>query len=259
MAFGRNRKKQQESIDNDTSFEDFDLNALDDDDVMSSSSRPELSYEDDIDDEFDYIGELDQEEREKELESADEEHNKKFNRIMIAGVIIAALIIGGWFMFSQGSVTTNNEEQSQEQEKEEENNNNEEKDDNGGIVVNEQVGSTYSGSDYGSTQNGTGAIMAFNYEYYKNRDGEKARSHYNPDAKSYDGKFIQDNIDNVPEGTTYNLDITPEETGKKYKVRLTLNIPGMEKSVSYDRTIYTMERDGKFYIETMSSAQEVKE
>ena len=121
------------------------------------------------------------------------------------------------------------------------------------VGKNEKVNKTYSGSDNASAQNGTGAILSFAYQMYTERNGEKARQYYNPDANGYSGEMIQKEIDTtIPEGTKYNMEITPLQIGSQYEAILTLTVPNFSQAVSYKLNIETMERDGRYFIKTFT-------
>ena len=127
-----------------------------------------------------------------------------------------------------------------------------------GIVVNEEVGKSYTGSELGNPQNGTGAIMSFDYYYYVERDGDKAMQFFNPNVKGYNGPFVQTNINKVPQGTKYKLEITPVNIGKEYDVILTLSIPGRNQ-VSYRQSFETMNIDGRYYVKNFTTKGEIGE
>lgn len=173
-------------------------------------------------------------------------------KILIFGIPIILGIAAGWYVLNMDSKDTGDNppaEQTQVQTtKEAPPANNGE-----GIVINESVGKTHVGKENGDPSNGIGAILAFDYAYYVDRDGDKARSFFNPEATSYDAAFIQNHIDEVPEGTDYELEITPVSIGQEYDVILSLKLPGAGKVVSYQQKFETMEKDGVFYVKTFDS------
>lgn len=234
--FGK-KKENKEQLDSDD-LDNFDI--IDNDDVFKSSVGAEIGYDDDDDflddDEYqDYLSES-EEEPSKESKSS----SGKFILVIGFVAIVAAIL---YAVFTMGGVTNNadnGQETSSVQQTGE------------GIVVNETVGESYIGNDNGNPTNGTGAILAFDYDYYVSRDGEKARGHFNPEAKSYDAAFIQGKIDEVPQGTEYELKITPVEIGSRYDVVLTLSFPGKEPTV-YNQDFEVMENDGEFYVKTFTS------
>lgn len=230
-----------------------DLSYLDnlDDDLLSTGSESPLSYDDDdIDIDEDYLG--------MDSSGKDEQQEVKkkgggYGKLITIGVIVAT-ILGGVIATQLGWVDNVIETDKPQSQQSENNDKQEEKPiEDDGVVVNEKVNETYSGSDNASARNGTGAILSFAYNMYTERDGQKAREYYNPDAKGYSSEMIQKEIDTtIPEGTTYNLEITPTQLGSKYEVVLTLNVPNFEKSVSYNLHIDTMERNGRYYIQTFT-------
>lgn len=134
-----------------------------------------------------------------------------------------------------------------------------------GIVVREENGMTYSGHDNGSQINGTGAILAFDYAYYTLRDGTEVIKNFNPKDNEknssnnqteyvYSPQYVQSHIDKVPEDTTYDLDITPIETGSVYDVILTLHIPGSE-DVQYSQRFSTMKVGDRYYVKEFDSQE----
>lgn len=124
-----------------------------------------------------------------------------------------------------------------------------------GIVVREESGMTYSGNEKGSPTNGTGSILLFDYNYYIEKDAQKVLDNYNPDMKDqFSKEFIQSKIDEPPEGTRYSLDITPITTGDEYDVKLHLDIPGAE-SVSYKQKIKTVKKGDRYYVANISSEE----
>lgn len=200
-------------------------------------------FEDGQFDEKDYLGISDNEEGNKQEESS----RSPFRMIVMgATVLIVALIAWSLLGKSDDAGTQQNNDQNQSQT------NSRIEGDNEGSVINEELGRAYQGNDNGNPINGTGAILAFDYAYYTDRDGEKARSMFNPDTDAYSGSYIQQEINKVPQGTTYDLTIQPERIGEVYDVELSLSIPGLEPT-KYNQKFYTMEKDGKFYVEKFTS------
>lgn len=89
-----------------------------------------------------------------------------------------------------------------------------------------------SGTDPGGTGNGPDAILAFEYAYYAERSGYRARAVVAPDAAVSPAEQIQRGINQVPAGTRYCVRIT--RTGDspagqdRWEVRLTQQFPGEE-------------------------------
>lgn len=240
------KKKKNEDIDTDKELDEFAI--VDDEDDIFSSESPAPGYDDD-DDLEDYLdNDIDNPENQKD--SKEPISKVKFIGIL-AGVIILVLFllnVTGVLDVSSGENTNSDQTQSQEEGN---NDSGENPKNNGeGIIVNEAVGESYVGKDDGNPMNGTGAILAFTYDYYTTRNGEKARQHFNPDATSYDAKYIQNNIDNNPEGTSYNLKITPRVVGSTYDGELTVTPPGASSGQTFNILYEVMEKDGTYYIKT---------
>ena len=217
-----------------------------DDDNLSSEYTPSYSYDDDfMGEEGEFVSTPPPQEDTSEKAP---EPKKKKKWPLIAGSVVAVilvLIIAGGLAGGGGGGTP-------EQEKGDETSDSRIEGSNQGVVVEETVGTAYEGSGDGNPKNGTGAILAFDYDYYVNRDGDKAREHFNPDATSYDGAFIQSAIDKVPQGTKHSLSITPERVGDSYNVILTINIPDSDP-FSYEQKFTVMERNGEFFVKSFTS------
>lgn len=121
-----------------------------------------------------------------------------------------------------------------------------------GVNVSESVGEAHVGSEDANNSNGTGAILAFDYAYYNDRDGEKVLEYFDPDNQDYDAEYVQRYIDRTSSSTKYELSITPEIIGERYSVVLTLSIPGYEP-VKYNQDFLTVEKDGKYFVKELSS------
>ncbi|WP_454199390.1 hypothetical protein [Nocardia sp. Marseille-Q1738] len=89
-----------------------------------------------------------------------------------------------------------------------------------------------SGTDPGGTGNGPDAILAFEYAYYAERSGYRARAVVAPDAAVAPAEQIQRGINQVPAGTRYCVQITragDSPAGQdRWEVRLTQQFPGEE-------------------------------
>lgn len=259
------RKKKNNDL---PSYEDNDdFSYLDDldDDLLSSGDESPISYEDDdIDIDEDYIG---MNKKPKKTSNSKKKDGK--GKWIVAGLLVAVLVGTGIatktgaldeFLNENGSQSSSEEssgEDGSDKDIESGNNNSEgsesSKTEDNGVVINEKVNETYSGSDNASSQNGTGAILSFAYQMYTERNGEKARKYYNPDANGYSGEMIQKEIDTtIPEGTKYNMEITPLQIGSQYEAILTLTVPNFNQAVSYKLNIETMERDGRYFIKTFT-------
>lgn len=89
-----------------------------------------------------------------------------------------------------------------------------------------------SGTDPGGTGNGPDAIFAFEYAYYAERSGYRARAVVAPDAAVSPADQIQRGINQVPAGTRYCVQISRAGDGPdgqaRWEVRLTQQFPGEE-------------------------------
>lgn len=241
MSLFKKKKKDEEP---DKELDEFAI--VDDEDDIFSSESPAPGYDDDLEDYMD-----------DDIDHSEEQENSKepISKIKFIGILAVVIIlvlfllnVTGVLDVSSGENTNGDQTQSQEEGN---NDSGENLKNNGeGIIVNEAVGESYVGKDNGNTMNGTGAILAFTYDYYTTRNGEKARQHFNPDATSYDAKYIQNNIDNNPEGTSYNLKITPRVVGSTYDGELTVTPPGASSGQTFNILYEVMERDGTYYIKT---------
>ncbi|MGW4326107.1 hypothetical protein ACWEKR_09470 [Nocardia sp. NPDC004573] len=91
-----------------------------------------------------------------------------------------------------------------------------------------------SGTDPGGTGNGPDAIFAFEYAYYAERSGYRARAVVAPDAAVSPADQIQRGINQVPVGTRYCVQISRAGDGPdgqaRWEVRLTQQFPGEESN-----------------------------
>ncbi|WP_051407266.1 hypothetical protein [Nocardia sp. CNY236] len=98
----------------------------------------------------------------------------------------------------------------------------------------QRTGDTVSGTAPGGTGNGPDAILAFEYAYYAERSGYRARAVVAPDAAVSTADQIQRGIDLVPLGTRYCVLITAAgqsaEGHARWEVRLTQQFPGEQPS-----------------------------
>ncbi|MBF6206843.1 hypothetical protein IU483_22540 [Streptomyces gardneri] len=89
-----------------------------------------------------------------------------------------------------------------------------------------------SGTDPGGTGNGPDAIFAFEYAYYAERSGYRARAVVAPDAAVASADQIQRGINQVPVGTRYCVHISRAGDGPdgqaRWEVRLTQQFPDEE-------------------------------
>lgn len=115
----------------------------------------------------------------------------------------------------------------------------------------EQRGSLTIGRGPGDHNSGPGAILGFEYAFYSDRDGEKARSFVAPDADTVgSAPTIQRGIDeHVPRGTTYCAQIN-QIGPDNYELDLTERRPGgtSAEDLLYTQLITTTVRDGRTMI-----------
>lgn len=105
------------------------------------------------------------------------------------------------------------------------------------------------GNGRGDQSSGEGAILAFDYAYYVDRSGAKARDLMADSIRETTAETLQGAIDELPEGAEHCLTITPDKPNT-YKVELAEYVPdgdGVVKSV-YDQEITVEEIDNKYVI-----------
>lgn len=115
----------------------------------------------------------------------------------------------------------------------------------------EQRGNLTVGRGPGDTNSGPGVILGFEYAFYTDRSGEKARSYVVPEADTVgSAPIIQDGIDKyVPLGTTYCAQIS-QIGPDSYELDLTERRPGgtSAEDLLYTQLITTTVRDGRTMI-----------
>lgn len=228
----------------DDDLDDIDLDffdSIDSQEDLSSSGGIFPGYDDDVN--WGFGDDDDEKDNPKKKAPVKKVDKKKSKLPAILGGGVAVFIIAG-LLFAPDSSETGSGGNDDGEETEAQS----EEDSGGvddGVVVSEKIGETYTGSDNGNPSTGTGAILAFEHDYYTERDGDKAREHFNP-AAPYDGQFIQQAIDKVPKGTEYEVAITPVSIGTHYDVELRLKAPGKEqKAFALDMTT---EKEGEKYV-----------
>lgn len=174
--------------------------------------------------------------------------------LSVAAVIIGALVaLGAYGHANQERIEASDTATSQDKDKDKENKSQKsEENSSDAVSVVEKSGKAYKGSENGDRSTGSGAILAFDYAYYVLRDGERVREIFNPDIPTYSASSIQAKIDEMSQGTSHELSITPVEIGKTYDVVLTINIPGQAPMTSKQK-FHTMNKDGKYYVEYFTS------
>ena len=110
---------------------------------------------------------------------------------------------------------------------------------NGNVVV---------GNGQGSTESGAEAILGFQYAFYVERSGERARQYVADDALNIStAPIIQKAIDEaIPVGTTHCLRII-EVASDTFDVDLTEHRPDGQTTV-YPQRVTVVEREGKFFL-----------
>ncbi|MGY0500039.1 hypothetical protein ACWZHB_16250 [Nocardia sp. FBN12] len=115
----------------------------------------------------------------------------------------------------------------------------------------EQRGNLTIGRGPGDSNSGPGVILGFEYAFYTDRNGEKARSFVAPEADTVgSAPIIQDGIDKyVPLGTTYCAQIS-QIGPDSYELDLTERRPGgmPADDLLYTQLITTTVRDGRTMI-----------
>lgn len=110
-------------------------------------------------------------------------------------------------------------------------------------------GSITTGNGAGDAKSTAGAVLAFQYGYYVQRDADAALEAVAKDRVVGDAKALQKGIDAVPEGTTHCVSIT---TGDKNsaEVEITETHPDGTELV-HDQTVTTTRDGDRVVIETI--------
>ncbi|MFD6157312.1 hypothetical protein ACFWF7_21490 [Nocardia sp. NPDC060256] len=114
-----------------------------------------------------------------------------------------------------------------------------------------------SGTDPGGTANGPDAILAFEYAYYVERSGYRARAVVADNAIVSPAEQIQRGINQIPVGTRYCVQITPSRDGDDglahWQVMLTQQYPG-EQPKTFTQLITTRTLASQTLITAIASA-----
>ncbi|WP_223885300.1 hypothetical protein [Nocardia colli] len=112
----------------------------------------------------------------------------------------------------------------------------------------DKTGKVTIGNGNGDTSSGANAILGFQYAFYVERSGERARRFVAPDAENVSpADVIQAGIDTeVPVGTKHCLRIS-EVGSDTFNVDLTQRKPDGTETI-YHQTITTVIRDGKVLV-----------
>lgn len=243
--FGKKKRQQSNNEGFEVDERISELSELVSDDSFSSSVFVEPGV-DDFDSQELSFGLDDRGDRPAKAET------KKKSSLGIGQKIGIGLTIAIAGLIGIGYVAGNQGEQQQQQQQQQQHSESDSSSNTGGVVVQEQVGKTYTGNDNGNQVNGTGAILAYDYAYYTERDAEKARAVFNPEISDYPASYIAPEIDKMLQGTTYTVSVTPREIGKLYDVVLLLEVPGFDP-VQSKQTFETMKVGDKFYVKKFVS------
>lgn len=116
---------------------------------------------------------------------------------------------------------------------------------------------TVSGTDPGGTANGPDAILAFEYAYYVERSGYRARAVVADNAIVSPAEQIQRGINQIPMGTRYCVQITQARDGDDglahWEVKLTQQYPG-EQPKTFTQLITTRTLASRTLITAIVSA-----
>lgn len=116
---------------------------------------------------------------------------------------------------------------------------------------NHTEGATTTGRDAGDSATGPGVIKAFNYSYYVERSGEKARSVVTPTGKPGSAQQMQAGIDRVDPQTLHCLSITDKGAGL-YAVQLTEIPPNGTDVKTVHELVQTTTTGGRTWIVSIS-------
>ncbi|WP_028476658.1 hypothetical protein [Nocardia sp. CNY236] len=101
----------------------------------------------------------------------------------------------------------------------------------------ENGGDVVRSAEAGGTESGPDAVLHFQYAYYVDRSGERARAAVAPDAAVQPAQIIQRGIDAVPVGTTHCVRIVTIDEGR-YSVEVTEYRPGRTPA-TYNKQMVT--------------------
>ncbi|WP_431954366.1 hypothetical protein [Nocardia lijiangensis] len=99
----------------------------------------------------------------------------------------------------------------------------------------------------GGTQSGPDVVLAFQYAYYVERSGERAREFVAPESNISVAPTIQRGIDSVPEGTTHCVRVATV-TDTMYSVEVTEYRPGGAPATYNKQTVTTAVIGGRTLI-----------
>ncbi|MFE3195903.1 hypothetical protein ACFXHA_43375 [Nocardia sp. NPDC059240] len=121
-----------------------------------------------------------------------------------------------------------------------------------------KTGDTVVGAGPGDPTTGPGAILGFEWAYYADRSGARARDWVTPDASVLDAAAIQAGIDATPVATKYCVHITraaADGTGSTWNVTLSEQYPTDKTPQQWTQTITTTTSGGRVLITAIRKAQ----
>ncbi|MEU2037667.1 hypothetical protein [Nocardia niwae] len=116
-----------------------------------------------------------------------------------------------------------------------------------GACPTERTDAIVRSAEAGGTGSGPDAVLSFQYAYYVERSGERARAAVAPDANVQPAPIIQRGIDSVPVGTTHCVRIVTVGENR-YSVEVTEYRPGGAPATYSRQTVTTAVIDGRTLI-----------
>ncbi|WP_327119203.1 hypothetical protein OHB12_12740 [Nocardia sp. NBC_01730] len=117
----------------------------------------------------------------------------------------------------------------------------------GGACPTERGDSIVRSAEAGGTDSGPDAVLSFQYAYYVERSGERAREAVAPDAAVQPASVIQRGIDTIPAGTTHCVRIVTI-ADNRYSVEVTEYRPGGGPATYNKQTVTTAVTGGRTLI-----------
>lgn len=114
-------------------------------------------------------------------------------------------------------------------------------------------GPVTTGRDAGGTDSGPGVIKAFEFAYYVDRSGEKARSMVTPAAKFSTAAQLQASIDKFIDPQTLHCVAITDRTAGLYAVELTETPPRGQAPVVYHQLVQTTTAGNRTWIVSISA------
>ncbi|MFE3229833.1 hypothetical protein [Nocardia sp. NPDC059228] len=113
------------------------------------------------------------------------------------------------------------------------------------------------GAGPGDPSSGPGVILGFEWAYYSDRSGARARDWVATDADVPDAPAIQSGIDSVPTGTRYCVHITKSDSdtsGNTWNVSLSEQFPDDKAPMTWPQLITTRTEGGRVLITAIRKA-----